>query len=51
MNNLKDNPGDLIWLAAILVHSSIDTTRIYGQPTAKQLATRVDRLSINAYGE
>ena len=51
MNYLKDNPGDLIGLAALLGHSSLDTTRIYGQPTAEQLAVRVNRLSINAYGE
>ena len=50
MNYLKDNPGDLIGLATLLGHSSLDTTRIYGQPTAEQLAARVDRLSLNAYG-
>lgn len=50
MNYLKDNPGDLIGLATLLGHSSLDTTRIYGQPTAEQLAARIDRLSINAYG-
>jgi site-specific recombinase XerD len=49
MNYLKDNPGDLIGLATLLGHSSLDTTRIYGQPTSEQLAARVDRLSLNAY--
>ncbi len=48
---LKDNPGDLIGLASLLGHSSLDTTRIYGQPTAEMLASRIDRLSLNAYAE
>ncbi len=46
---LKDNPGDLVGLATLLGHSSLDTTRIYGQPSAEMLASRVDRLSLNAY--
>lgn len=49
MSYLKDNPGDLIGLATLLGHNSLDTTRIYGQPTAEQLAARVDRMSLNAY--
>ncbi len=48
---LKDNPRDLIGLATLLGHSSLDTTRIYGQPTSEMLASRVDRLSLNAYAE
>ena len=48
---LKDNPGDLLGLATLLGHSSLDTTRIYGQPTTEMLASRVDRLSLNAYAE
>ncbi len=48
---LKDNQGDLIGLATLLGHSSLDTTRIYGQPTGEMLASRVDRLSLNAYAE
>ncbi len=48
---LKDNPGDLVGLATLLGHSSLDTTRIYGQPTAEILGSRVDRLSLNAYAE
>jgi site-specific recombinase XerD len=48
---LKDNPGDLVGLATLLGHGSLDTTRIYGQPTAEMLAVRVDRLSLNAYAE
>lgn len=49
MHYLKDNPGDLIGLANLLGHSSLDTTRIYGQPTSEQLAARVERLNVNAY--
>lgn len=49
MNYLKNNPGDLIGLAALLGHSALDTTRIYGQPPSEQLAARVDRLSLNVY--
>jgi site-specific recombinase XerD len=49
MNYLKENPGDLIGLATQLGHSSLDTTRIYAQPTLEQLAARVDNLSLNAY--
>ncbi len=48
---LKDNPGDLIGLATLLGHSSLDTTRIYGQPTSEMLASRLDRLSLNAYAQ
>ncbi len=51
MYYLTDNPGDLVGLATLLGHNSLDTTRIYGQPTAATLASRVDRLSLNAYAE
>ncbi len=48
---LKDNPGDLVGLAMLLSHSSLDTTRIYGQHSAECLASRVDRVALNAYAE
>ncbi|MDP9350189.1 MAG: tyrosine-type recombinase/integrase [Chloroflexota bacterium] len=32
---LKDNLGDLVGLATILGHSSLDTTRIYAQHSAE----------------
>jgi site-specific recombinase XerD len=51
LNYLKANPGDLFGLATLLGHTSLDTTRIYGQPTSDQLAARVDRLNLNAYAE
>lgn len=48
---LAAHPGDLVGVAALLGHSSLNTTRIYVQPTAEQLALRVEQLAINAYGE
>ncbi len=48
---LNDNPGDLVGLATLLGHTSLDTTRIYTQHCEEYLASRVDRLALNAYGE
>ncbi len=48
---LAVHPGDLVGLAALLGHSTLETTRIYVQPTADQLAARLERLDRNAYGE
>ncbi len=42
-------PGDVVGLATLLGHSSLDTTRLYSQPGVSQLAARVERLSLNAY--
>lgn len=42
-------PGDVVGLATLLGHSSLDTTRLYSQPEVSQLAARVERLEINAY--
>lgn len=50
-NYLQENPGDVIGLATLLGHNSLDTTRIYTQPTADTLAGRIDRLKINAYSD
>lgn len=50
-NYLAQYPGDLIGLATLLGHTSLDTTRIYSQPTVEQLSTRVEQLPQNAYGE
>ncbi len=47
---LKDNPGDLAGLATLLGHSSLDTTRIYGQHSPEYLESRLDQLALNAYG-
>lgn len=46
---LTQYPGDLVGLATLLGHSSLDTTRLYSQPTVSQLSTRVEQLKINAY--
>ena len=46
---LSQYPGDVVGLATLLGHSSLDTTRLYSQPAVSQLATRVERLSLNAY--
>ena len=48
-NYLAQYPGDLVGLATLLGHSSLDTTRLYSQPAVSQLATRVEQLNINAY--
>ncbi|HEY6410944.1 MAG TPA: tyrosine-type recombinase/integrase [Ktedonobacteraceae bacterium] len=48
-NYLAQYPGDIIGLATLLGHSSLDTTRLYSQPTVSQLSTRVEQLKINAY--
>jgi site-specific recombinase XerD len=48
-NYLEQYPGDLVGLATLLGHSSLDTTRLYSQPSVEQLSTRVEQLNINAY--
>lgn len=50
-NYLAEYPGDVGGLATLLGHTSLDTTRIYSQPTVAQLSTRVEQLRQNAYGE
>lgn len=41
-NYLDEYPGDDVGLATLLGHSSLDTTRIYSQPTIAQLSMRVE---------
>jgi site-specific recombinase XerD len=48
-NYLAQYPGDLVGLATLLGHRSLDTTRLFSQPTVSQLSTRVEQLKINAY--
>jgi site-specific recombinase XerD len=50
-NCLAEHPGDIVGLASLLGYTSLDTTRIYSQPTIELLATRVEGLRQNAYGE
>jgi len=40
---LKHNPGELLELATLLGHESLDTTALYARPTVEQLAARVER--------
>lgn len=46
---LARHPADLVGLARLLGHSSLETTRIYLEPTATELAARVEALEINIY--
>ena len=48
---LAAHAQDLVGLAAMLGHSSLNTTRIFVQPTAEQLADRVERIDLNAYAD
>jgi integrase/recombinase XerC len=47
---LQQHPGDLVGLARILGHASLDTTKIYTQLTPGELAQRVEQIPLNAYG-
>jgi site-specific recombinase XerD len=47
---LVSHPDDLVGLARLLGHSSLEATKIYVQPTEEELAARVDRIDLNAYG-
>ena len=49
-NYLTEYPGDVVGLATLLGHTSLDTTRIYSQPSIEQLSGRVEQLQQNAYG-
>ncbi|MFZ6029577.1 MAG: tyrosine-type recombinase/integrase [Chloroflexota bacterium] len=40
---LRANPGDVRGLAALLGHSSLDTVMIYTEPSADDLAERIER--------
>jgi site-specific recombinase XerD len=46
---LATHPGDLVGLARLLGHASLDTISIYVQPTEGQLAQAVEELGVNAY--
>jgi site-specific recombinase XerD len=45
MNYLSANPGKLVELANLLGHTSLDTTAIYLQPSAEDLAEGMERMS------
>jgi site-specific recombinase XerD len=40
---LKHNPGKLVELATLLGHESLDTTAVYTQPSAEDLATDLEK--------
>ena len=42
---LKDNPGDLVGLAQLLGHESLNTTARYVKKTEGQLAEATDKLN------
>ena len=46
---LAQYPGDVVGLATLLGHSSLDTTRLYSEPSVDQLSRRVEQLNINAF--
>src|SRR5262252_4063573 len=48
-NYLAEHPGNIVGLASLLGHTSLDTTRIYSQPTIEQLSARIEQLSQNTY--
>lgn len=46
---LMAHPGDLVGLARLLGHASLDTTAIYLQPTDAEVQQRVESIDLNAY--
>ncbi len=46
-NYLRDHPEDLLGLATLLGHSSLESTRIYLQPSYGDLEQRVEETSLN----
>ena len=48
-NYLKANPGQLVELAALLGHESLNTTAIYTKSSIDQLAQAVEKSEINIY--
>jgi site-specific recombinase XerD len=48
-NYLAQYSDDVVGLAMLLGHSSLDTTKLYTQPSLHQLAKKVESLRINAY--
>lgn len=46
---LKDHPQDLVGLARLLGHESLNTTAVYTQPSVEDLAEKLDRSSLNVY--
>ena len=49
-NFLRDNPGQMVELAQLLCHESLDTTAIYTRPAAEDLAAALEKSRLNVYG-
>jgi integrase/recombinase XerD len=50
LNYLRQNPGNLVQLANLLGHESLDATAIYRQPSGDELAEDLERSGLNVYG-
>jgi len=51
LNYLRDNPGKLVELASLMGHDSLDTTALYTQPSAEDLAKDLEGSRLNVYDE
>jgi integrase/recombinase XerC len=47
LNYLRDNPGNLVQLASLLGHDSLDTTAVYTRPSRDDLAADLERSHLN----
>lgn len=47
LNFLKQNPGKLVELAALLGHESLDTTAIYTRPSTEEMAEHLETSRLN----
>jgi integrase/recombinase XerC len=50
-NYLRANPNQLVELAQLMGHDSLNTTAIYTKPTSAELAEAVEKSEINIYGD
>ncbi|WP_148294291.1 tyrosine-type recombinase/integrase, partial [Azospirillum sp. B506] len=48
LNFLRANPGQLVELASLLGHESLDTTALYTRPSRDDLAAGLERSPLNA---
>lgn len=50
LNYLHEHPGQLVELANLLGHDSLDTTAMYTQPSAEELAANLESSRFNVFG-